>query len=149
MVRFKNRYLVIEVVFPDGPHTLLDVHAGTVANVIRDSLEMNFGEWGAATAAMSLSVKYYSAHTNIGIVRVARDHFRLIWGALTFITKLKNRDCIVRVIHVSGTIKKAQLATIRYDKRKIDEAKAILEAQGVNTTEAAARDERDILATEV
>ena len=56
MVRFKNRYLLIEILYPDGPHTVhADLHAGSLASAIRDSVELNFGDWGAATAMMSLS----------------------------------------------------------------------------------------------
>lgn len=94
-------------------------------------------------------VKYFSPHTNLGIVRVARDHFRMIWAGITFITKIKGRECLVRVLHVSGTIKKAQQATIRHDRIKLEEAKAVLESLGVDVAATAEKNEKDILAADV
>jgi RNase P/RNase MRP subunit POP5 len=56
MVRFKNRYFVVELVFPDGAQVLqTDLHGGGIAGAIRESVDLNFGDWGAATAMMSLS----------------------------------------------------------------------------------------------
>ncbi|KAG0057311.1 hypothetical protein BGZ89_001883 [Linnemannia elongata] len=43
----------------------------------------------------------------------------IVWGALTFINQLKGRPCIIKVIHTSGTIKKCQLTTIKYDRDRI------------------------------
>lgn len=51
---------------------------------------------------------------------MAREHYRLVWAALTFITKLslskKPADdamCVVQVVRVSGTIRKAEEEAIK------------------------------------
>jgi ribonuclease P/MRP protein subunit POP5 len=56
-------------------------------------------------------------------VRVSRDHYRLVWAALTFIRELGGRECIVTVRRVSGTIKKAEEEIIRRDKNAIRRVK--------------------------
>lgn len=48
-------------------------------------------------------VKYFSPHTNVGILRISREEMHIVWGALTFINQLKGRPCIIKVIHTSGT----------------------------------------------
>lgn len=61
-------------------------------------------------------VKYFSPATSAAIIRVSRDHYRLVWAALTFITNLPkslNQPCVVQVVRVSGTIKKAEEEAIR------------------------------------
>jgi hypothetical protein len=73
----------------------------------------------------------------------------MIWTAMTFITRLKGRDCILRVLHVSGTIKKAQMATIRIDREKLELAKATLERLGVDIAATEQKNAKDILATDV
>lgn len=45
-----------------------------------------------------------------------RDFYHIIWAALTLVTQMKGTDCAVRVVHCSGTIKKCQLACVRYDR---------------------------------
>jgi len=49
-----------------------------------------------------LSVKYYSSLTGLGIIRVSRDKYTIVWAALTFITEIKNENCLIRVVHLGG-----------------------------------------------
>lgn len=66
--------------------------------------------------AGSLQVKYISPATSTAIVRVARAHYRMVWAALTFATRLpKPLDvaCVVQVVRVSGTIRKAEEEAVR------------------------------------
>lgn len=66
-----------------------------------------------------MSVKYYSPTTNICIIRVARDHHRIAWGALTLLTGIEGSRYIPNVIHLSGTIKHAQLAAISHNREVV------------------------------
>ncbi len=62
------------------------------------------------------AVKYLSNATSTVILRVAREHFRLVWAALTFMDRVpvKNgKPCIFRVVRVSGTIRKVEEEAIR------------------------------------
>jgi len=70
-------------------------------------------------------VKYFSPITNVCIVRVARDHHRIAWGAVTLLTSLGAKRCIPQVIRVSGTIKKVQLAAIKHDREVIAKMKSM------------------------
>ena len=51
-----------------------------------------------------------------------REHFRLVWAALTFMTQVPVKDgkpCIFSVVHVSGTIRKVEEEAIRRAKALI------------------------------
>ena len=50
---------------------------------------------------------------------MGRDHCRLVWAALTYLREVKGRACVVRVVHISGTIKKAEITAVRRAKRDI------------------------------
>lgn len=117
MVRFKNRYLVIHISFEEGK--LENFNAHFVCAIIRDSIELNFGDEGYASIIPSLSVKYYNPLTGLGIVRVGRDHFRKAWLAITWIGDIKKQFCCIRTLHVGGTIKSCQKFAINYDKQEI------------------------------
>ena len=72
------------------------------------------------------SVKYLSNPTSTFIARVNREHFRLLWAALTFMDQVPVKDgkpCIFRVVHVSGTIRKVEEEAIRRAKALILAAK--------------------------
>ncbi|QRW17827.1 rRNA processing protein, Fcf1 family protein [Rhizoctonia solani] len=63
-------------------------------------------------------------HKAICIIRVARDHHTTAWGGLTLLRSLGGVRIIPHVIHLSGTLKKAQLATITHNRTVIARRRA-------------------------
>ncbi|KAF9348075.1 hypothetical protein BGX34_002693 [Mortierella sp. NVP85] len=154
MVRFKNRYLLFEIVYADTPLGWASIPGATVLgtntsdqsedpkknpfgntgrnncrlpplvnkdlmHAIKESINENFGDYGAGMTKRPLNLKYFSPHTNIGILRISRDEVHMVWGALTFIKELKGKPCIIKVLHTAGTIRNCQLMTIKYDRDRI------------------------------
>ena len=64
-------------------------------------------------------MKYFSPTTSTGILRCPREHHRLVWAALTFIKEILGKPVVIRVVKVSGTIKKAEQEGIRRAKEEI------------------------------
>ncbi|KAF8535611.1 Rpp14/Pop5 family-domain-containing protein [Trichophaea hybrida] len=123
MVRYKSRYLLFKILYPitSSPSPAhISFHAPSppsttpseLATLLRQILSQQFGDWGSGVAG-GLSVKYFSPATSTGIVRVSREQYRLVWAALTYVREIKGRPCVVRVVRVSGTIKKAELEVVR------------------------------------
>ncbi|OJD40365.1 rpp14 family protein [Diplodia corticola] len=140
MVRLKHRYLLVEFLYPSPaaspakpatslPHVVQfhqpssdKLTAGLLIKTIRDGIVELFGDYGAGVTGGTLQVKYFSPATSTAIIRVARDHYRLVWAALSFITRLPhpvNQDCVAHVVRVSGTIRKAEEEAIRRAKQAI------------------------------
>ncbi|GAA93899.1 uncharacterized protein L969DRAFT_44369 [Mixia osmundae IAM 14324] len=114
-MRFKNRYLLAEFIFaPDSDAPSFS--ESDIVRLVRDALSVNFGDAGWAEAGSSLNVKYLSPTTHIMILRTPRSACQLVWTALTLTRQLKGVDCIIRVMHVGGTIRKSQQAAIKYDR---------------------------------
>ena len=116
-----------------------------LSRIIRDAVAELFGDYGSGMITGSLvgmfssltggswceelcasltayTVKYLSPATSTAIVRVSRDHYRLVWAALTFVTKLPrpiDQSCVIKVVRVSGTIRKAEEEAIRRAKANI------------------------------
>lgn len=133
MVRFKTRYLLCEITFEQdlstGKPTQFQVDDRTtqftVLNIIKESLDVNFGDFGLGSIASSLNVKYFSPFTKLAIVRTSRDHVKMVWASITLVTSFKQTPCCIRVIHNAGTIKSAQKTAIEFDKLKIKELQQI------------------------
>ena len=166
MVRVKNRYLVVNFLYPtsstasnskDALPELVQFHAptpdafhtGQLMRVIRDGINELFGEYGMGMAGTSLkgapssvgnkcpfaciqrqltshTVNYWSPATSTAIIRCPREHYQMVWAALTFITRLPrpvDAPVVVKVVRVSGTIKKAEEEVIRRAKMIIRRAK--------------------------
>ncbi|PJF16936.1 hypothetical protein PSACC_03273 [Paramicrosporidium saccamoebae] len=112
MVRFKNRYLLIEGLSVDPKHGLVDYQPTTtlsttsLATQLRSCLGTNFGHFGSAMTAQSLSVKYVNATTGMAVVRCAREGVAMVWAAVTLMG-------LWRVVRVAGTIRGAQKAAMK------------------------------------
>jgi ribonuclease P/MRP protein subunit POP5 len=72
---------------------------------------------------LPLPVKYCSQATSTAIIRVSRAHYRMVWAALSFTTHLPlkpaNLPCVIQVVRVSGTIRKAEEEAIRRARLQI------------------------------
>ncbi|XBI31891.1 hypothetical protein VPH35_055410 [Triticum aestivum] len=74
MVHFKNRYMVMEV-FIDASRGEADPIILTqfnISKVIRDNIQLNFGECGLAASLGSLQV-----------IQVSREDHQKVWAAIT------------------------------------------------------------------
>ncbi|KAJ7481038.1 hypothetical protein B0H11DRAFT_1724687, partial [Mycena galericulata] len=118
--RLKNRWLLVELIpvaNPNSSTVALDGHK--IWDALRQSILTNFGDIGWGSVGLSISVKYYSPTTNICIIRVARDHHRIAWGAVTLLTAIEGMRYIPNVVHLSGTIKHVQLAAISHNREVV------------------------------
>jgi len=146
MVRIKQRYFLINILFPTSSPVLLSSKTSTpipdllhfnqpcpqsftadlLRLCIRRAVESTFGDYGSASigpnlrgtsnlscALTSLTVNvvvYFSAATSTAIIRVQREHYRLLWAALTLSTSIpvgpgkhdSKVECVIRVVRVSG-----------------------------------------------
>ncbi|KAG9203004.1 hypothetical protein B5807_09397 [Epicoccum nigrum] len=141
MVRVKFRYLVVNFLYPSpAPKSrtalpdLIQIHsptpdafnAGALVRLLRDAIEDLYGDYGSGMVSSSLKVNYFSPATSTAIIRCPRDHYELVWAALTFVTKLPRVDIpvVCRVVRVSATIKKAEEEVIRRSRTIVKRARA-------------------------
>lgn len=142
MVRFKNRYLVVEVLPVNKDHELSDYQPGSgkafnthqLAGYLRTALAMHFGILTSALTSQSLSLKYANATTGTAIIRTSRDSLHQVWACLTLLTGLPDQESseqrwLWRVVHVAGTIRGAQKATMKHSLRRLEEAGKNLKAE--------------------
>ena len=111
MVRFKNRYLVVEVSFNDG--RTLDVKESALLELLRESVRENFGEVGAGLTMGALSVKYVDALSGLCVVRCDRERMREVRGAITVLEGVGGRRATWDVRHCGGTLKSSKEAVGR------------------------------------
>jgi ribonuclease P/MRP protein subunit POP5 len=74
------------------------------------------------------TVKYLSLATSTFIIKCSRAMCPMLWSALTFMGRLPSKDglgkqCIFRVVRVSGTIRKIEEEAIRQNRALIVAAK--------------------------
>ncbi|KAI0328267.1 hypothetical protein GY45DRAFT_1347271 [Cubamyces sp. BRFM 1775] len=123
MVRFKNRWLLVEFlpILAPAPGRAVapsqeELTSKQVWSALKQSVITHFGDTGWGAVGSSLTIKYFSPRTNLCIIRVARDPHKIAWASVTLLNAIDGRRYIPNVVHVSGTIKQAQLAAIRHNR---------------------------------
>ncbi|KXX83401.1 Ribonuclease P/MRP protein subunit POP5 [Madurella mycetomatis] len=149
MVRLKDRYLLVNIVYSDIPAGQLkgsvpdlllynqptsdELRPQLLLKGIRGEVASLFGDCGSGAVDRSLQVKYLSTATSTFILRVSRAHYRLVWAALSFMNRVpvKNgRPCIFRVVRVSGTVRKVEEEAVRRAKLLVLAAKDEMAGKG-------------------
>ena len=84
MVRFKNRVLLVELIWKDGriDETLTEAN---IQSVLRESIALNFGDYGLGICLASQQVKYYNPLTNLCIVRCGREQYKGVCERFAFL----------------------------------------------------------------
>ncbi|PMD62836.1 uncharacterized protein K444DRAFT_511400, partial [Hyaloscypha bicolor E] len=142
MVRLKNRYLLVNILYPEledrkGKTKVPDIvefnqpttdafTAGALLKGLKAEIADVFGDYGSGAISESLNVKYLSPATSTFILRVSRAYYKLAWAALSLMTSVPVKDgknCVFRVVRVSGTIRKAEEEAIRRARELILKAR--------------------------
>ncbi|EHY52765.1 hypothetical protein ABEF92_002553 [Exophiala dermatitidis] len=112
------------------PQLLIQTLKATITQV--------FGDHGLGATQAGIRVVYFSPSTSTCILRVPRAYFRLVWASLTYMdtipppTKTSRYEststggstrCVIRVVRVSGTIRKSEEEVMRRARYEIVRAK--------------------------
>ncbi len=116
MVRFKNRYVVMECLFLELPpeKDLKAISPHHILNQIRDSVVDNYGDCGYGCTAASLQgridkesphvlVKYWNPMTRIFILRCSRDYADVVRTSSVFVRSLCKSECMFKTIYYGGS----------------------------------------------
>lgn len=110
-----------------------DEGGGVIFRAIRGIIQEVFGDegWGRVASSfkgplsffpllwfgsLMCSVVYHSPMTTLSILRIARQHYRLIWAGVSLLTSINGQAVVPRVVAVSGTIKKLQNRAVAYHR---------------------------------
>ncbi|KAL8940452.1 MAG: hypothetical protein Q9216_002822 [Gyalolechia sp. 2 TL-2023] len=147
MVRIKHRYLLVNILYPEPPATghgrdkarpiltlpdSIQFHWPTpdsltpqiLAKAIRNQILYMYGDYGYGITSTGLNA------TSTAIVRCSRANYRIVWAALTSMTHLPElpkqsalQPCVMQVVRVSGTIRKAEEEVIRRARAAVLDAR--------------------------
>ena len=87
-MRLKNRYLLLELKWKDG-RVDESMQESAIQTAIRDSIGVNFGDYGIALCTGALQVKYFNALTGMCVLRCARDQLQEASLSLLYVRMLQ------------------------------------------------------------
>jgi ribonuclease P/MRP protein subunit POP5 len=111
MVRVKQRYILAEVQLGDNSvvtSVLLDLTSKSLQSVLKNNFQDLYGDLGAAAISSNFVVKFWNPSTKVLILRVGREHEVEVSNSLILLNSLSGQPCRIRILHVSGTLQKAE-----------------------------------------
>ena len=124
MVVTSTRFLLVRVQFLDGrPTPTLSV----LNTAIRDSVIENFGDFGSGLVLSSLQTRHYTPHAELCCVRVARQHARMVRGAISLVRFIQRQVVILTVVQICGssrTLRRAMLSVLKEHTIHLDRGDA-------------------------
>ncbi|XP_077995236.1 ribonuclease P/MRP protein subunit POP5-like [Glandiceps talaboti] len=118
MVRFKNRYILCELVM-ESDRLVYPIEQKDIYFAVKQAIERCHGDYGAGVTQGGLSVKYLNTYTKTVLIRVRRDHHKLLWSALPFIKSIGKQQVFLHSLHIGGTIRSCQKFLTKYGRQQL------------------------------
>ena len=109
-MRFKNRFLVLELLFKGAP--VGGLREVDLYRLIRKQVLDDFGDFGLARASGALQVRFYGSKSHLCVLRASRDTFRFVWASVSFITHIRKRRVQFRCVHTASSLDRAAHFTL-------------------------------------
>ena len=127
MVKFKSRYLLIEVIYEDNKLKKHDTNK--FEKILKNEIEKNFGEISLGKINKNLQIKYANNFTNMLIIRVGKEYIKLMRAAIVLTNKIDFEKVRLRIIGISGTIKGAEKRATKYLEDFVDNSNKVLKKE--------------------
>ncbi|XP_045104103.1 ribonuclease P/MRP protein subunit POP5-like [Portunus trituberculatus] len=124
MVRFKRRYVVVEVVCGRGTVRMSALHDTVLAAVKR-----MHGDYGVGAVIPGFGVKYINPETQIAFISSSRGPHRLVASSLPFISEVGGRPATVRSLHHAASMRHGFIFLKKYNEEKLKELEEQLPAE--------------------
>ncbi|GAB5029739.1 ribonuclease p mrp protein subunit pop5-like [Nannochloropsis oceanica] len=112
-MRVRLRYLTCKLDLPLQADTARKkTTAFEILKTIKESIQINFGDFGIAALLNSLQIRYYDEATHIFILRCSREGYRSAWAAMTLLTSLGGGNSS-NSSSTSSTRTKASISVLR------------------------------------
>ncbi|XP_032681979.1 ribonuclease P/MRP protein subunit POP5 [Odontomachus brunneus] len=126
MVRFKNRYMVLEIT----PHNRSDKPLILKTTVLHDAIQQEvqklYGDFGVAAIKAGFNAKYCNTHTKIALVKARHGPHKFLLRAIPLMNDVGGRHVKINILYVGATIKHCFLFIRKHQEKKLEQIWASL-----------------------
>ena len=101
MVRFKNRWLVAQILF-ESDELICSFTANEISSAIREKIQMLFGDVGVGNFGSS-AVIFYDSVFNVFVFRTTRDALNDAWFSISCTSTIRKVPMVIRVLNTAGS----------------------------------------------
>ncbi|XP_046837041.1 ribonuclease P/MRP protein subunit POP5 [Vespa crabro] len=120
MVRFKNRYIAVEIVPKIENDKALTLKSTALQNAIQEKVQHLYGDFGSAAIKAGFQAKYCNAQTRIALIKSRHGPHKFILNSIPLISDVDGRAVTINIIYVSATIKHCFIFVRTYQQKKLE-----------------------------
>ncbi|XP_022141762.1 probable ribonuclease P/MRP protein subunit POP5 [Momordica charantia] len=130
MVRYRNRYLILEVILDPEKDFATDdsiiITQYNISKAIKDSILLNFGECGFASTLGSFQVRYVNPITKLCIIRTSKEDYQKVWAAITMVRTIGNCPVLFNLLDLNGNTRACKNTALRFEELKFEQYKLMV-----------------------
>ncbi|XP_066586965.1 ribonuclease P/MRP protein subunit POP5 [Prorops nasuta] len=129
MVRFKNRYITVEIepVFDKEKPLVLKSH--TLQNAIQSKVQQMYGDFGVAAIRPGFAAKYCNMHTKIALIKIRHGPHKFLVNCIPNITDVGGHAASIKMIYVGATMKHCFAFIRKYQQCKLEKVWSTLTSE--------------------
>lgn len=121
MVRFKNRYIVLEVIPHSRGDKQLMLKNTAISYAVQQKVRKLFGDFGMAAIKDGFDAKYCNPQTKIALVRIRHGPHKFVLRAIPLINDVGGRFVKMNILYVGATMKHCFLFIRKHQEGKLEE----------------------------
>ncbi|GLV34119.1 POP5 ribonuclease P/MRP subunit [Carabus blaptoides fortunei] len=121
MVRFKNRYLLVEV-NPEKPilnYEPYKINPDTLYRAVIKKVQQLHGDFGVAAVKSGFLAKYCNPQLRIALFRARHGPHKIVASSLPFVDLIDGKKIVMRSLYTGATIRNCFKFLIKYQQQKI------------------------------
>ncbi|EDQ86546.1 uncharacterized protein MONBRDRAFT_38368 [Monosiga brevicollis MX1] len=121
MVRFKNRYFLVELCWEQSPPSRAKpMTPKRLVEALRTAIIKYHGQFGLGSIQHTLNCKYLNMATGAAILRCAKDVEEILATTMPLLRRLGDYDCTLRTLSRAGTIASCRKALLSFNRTKLE-----------------------------
>ncbi|XP_041977769.1 ribonuclease P/MRP protein subunit POP5 [Aricia agestis] len=120
MVRYKNRYITVELLATIPENKPLKLKSKVLHDTLLDKIQHMHGDFGAAAVRNGFLTKYCNENTRIAILRSRHGPHQFVTSTIPFITKIGGLPITLRTLHVGATMKHSFKFILKHQRSYLD-----------------------------
>lgn len=120
MVRYKNRYITVEITPRTDEKKPLVLKASALYEAVQKKIKIMFGDFGIAAIRPGFNAKYCNNYTKIAMIRCRHGPHEFILQSIPEINDVGDRNVSVKILHVGATMKHCFAYIKKYQEKKLE-----------------------------
>ncbi|EFN82441.1 ribonuclease P/MRP protein subunit POP5 [Harpegnathos saltator] len=126
MVRFKNRYMVLEITPYNKNDQPLILKVTALHDAIQQKVQKLYGDFGVAAIKAGFNAKYCNMHTKIALVKVRHGPHKFLLHAIPLMNDIGGRHVKTNILYIGATMKHCFLFIRKHQEKKLEQIWASL-----------------------